>query len=121
VTENPLTDVPTMVAEGEAGFYPDACFDVDFQPGSPAEVTFDVREDGLYAKETSAFDADWQRCEAATELGEGWLVTYHCSRPASSSCRVDREWCPRTVNTPRVLSPTRGVTWKRESPPSWRP
>lgn len=78
VTANPIEDTPTIVAEGTSGFYPDACFDVHFQPGGLAEVTFDVREDGLYALETSAFDPDWQACEQATPVGEGWLVNYHC-------------------------------------------
>lgn len=78
VTENPVQDTPEMIAEGSSDYYPDACFDVHFQPGGLAEVTFDIREDGLYALEASAFDADWQRCEEAIPVAGGWLVTYHC-------------------------------------------
>lgn len=76
---NPVQDTPGMIAEGSADHYPDACFDVHFQPGGSGEVVFDVREDGLYAKETSTFGGQWQACQAATELAEGWLVAYHCA------------------------------------------
>lgn len=79
-TANPITDTPTIVAEGSSGFYPDACFDVDYQPSSPGAITFDVREDGLYALETSAHDAAWQPCEEAVEAGAGYLVAYHCKK-----------------------------------------
>jgi plastocyanin len=79
VTVNPAQDTPQIVAEGSSSFYPDACVDAEMQPGFPVEVSFAIREDGLHAKVTSSFGADWRACEAAQAVpGGGWLVTYHC-------------------------------------------
>jgi plastocyanin len=78
-SDEPAEHKPELLLDATAPLRPDACLDVTFQPGGPGQVRFEVRDDGLHALETSAFDADWQRCEEAIALpGGAWALSYHC-------------------------------------------